>query len=136
MPLYSICPLGAGDDFLARGLLGLPVPTFSPPIDAAVTAYVERVRAARATVGFVENACCHCWHGARRRRRYEDRAEILVRHQFDPATDVAVEGGVLEWATDKPDLHAEVRDYFAGRAEDDADDPLAADRARPCGYVG
>jgi hypothetical protein len=60
------------------------------------------------------------FHGDWNRRSYLVRREILLRHAFDPAADVAPNGdGCWEWSSDKPELHREVRDYFAGRAEDE-----------------
>ena len=50
------------------------------------------------------------------RRSYRDRHEILLREGFDPARDLRTRAdGTLEWASDKPALHADVRRYLRSR---------------------
>jgi hypothetical protein len=73
----------------------------------------------RGNVGFVAGDVLHLWHGRSEDRRYRERNAGLRRFQFDPATDIALDAnGAWRWNSDKPELHAYVRDYFAGRRED------------------
>jgi len=61
----------------------------------------------------------HLWHGEMRDRRYGERHEGLGRFQFDPYEDIAIdENGSWRWASDKPQMHHYVREYFASRRED------------------
>lgn len=70
-------------------------------------------------VGFVEGDVHHLWHGQRANRRYTTRHRILNRHLFDPWADIGLDRfGALHWTSRKPELHAEVREYFASRKED------------------
>jgi hypothetical protein len=70
-------------------------------------------------IGMVPGDIFNLWHGELLDRRYMPRHEILVSHDFDPDRDIAVdEHGSLRWNSDKPALHATVRDYFRGRQED------------------
>lgn len=71
-------------------------------------------------VGYLPVEVYHLWHGTFDDRRYCARADILLRHDFDPRRDVALEGDLYEWASDKPLFHAEVVAYFAARREDSA----------------
>jgi hypothetical protein len=62
------------------------------------------------------------FHGDWNKRSYLVRREILLRHAYDPSTDITLNGdGCWEWASDKPALNREVRDYFARRDEDASD---------------
>jgi len=64
----------------------------------------------------------HLFHGPTPGRRYVERLRILRDAGFDPERDVAAgEDGVWRWASDTPDLHRRVRDYFASRLPTGAD---------------
>lgn len=59
------------------------------------------------------------YHGDLRNRFYHLRRDILLRHAFDPATDIApTPNGCWTWNSDKPRLHHEVHSYFFNRHED------------------
>jgi hypothetical protein len=62
----------------------------------------------------------HLWHGSETNRKYADRHFGLLPFKFDPVNDIKVgSGGAWEWATDKPAMHAYVKNYFLGRNEDE-----------------
>jgi hypothetical protein len=64
-------------------------------------------RGARRTAGWLED------------HRPIQRHLDLVPFQFDPRRDIVHDGnGGWRWNSDKPLLHAYVRDYFTGRRED------------------
>jgi hypothetical protein len=70
-------------------------------------------------IGCLEGAVYHLWHGDLENRRYTVRHTELLRHEFDPARDIALdEAGCWRWASDKPALHAHVREFFDVRRED------------------
>lgn len=70
-------------------------------------------------VGCVPGTVQHLYHGSQQDRQHNTREKILKRHQFDPQADIMVdETGLWKWATDKPELHAEVKSYFKNRKED------------------
>lgn len=70
-------------------------------------------------VGFIPGNVRHLFHGYRSDRHYRERHVLLSTHRYDPQTDVRIgENGLLEWCSDKPDLHAAVREYFMSRNED------------------
>jgi len=59
------------------------------------------------------------WHGPLQGRRYMERFAPLHELGFDPHADIAISPqGAWEWATDKPEVHAYLRDYFHARQED------------------
>jgi hypothetical protein len=70
-------------------------------------------------IGCLEGAVYHLWHGELENRRYTVRHTELVHHEFDPSRDIALdEAGCWRWSSDKPELHAHVREFFAVRKED------------------
>jgi hypothetical protein len=69
-------------------------------------------------IGYVDGDAYHMWHGDVANRGYGSRYRILADFGFDPARDIAVDRGCWRWASDKPQLHREVSNYFRGRNED------------------
>jgi hypothetical protein len=74
-------------------------------------------------VGSVPGMALHLWHGEMALRQYGSRDQVLKRNSFDPARDIRLtDQGTWEWATDKPQLHQDVIDYFFARQEDGPQD--------------
>lgn len=70
-------------------------------------------------VGFAPLTIRTFFHGPIKRRNYNLRREIMLKHGFDPEHDITLgPNGTWMWASDKPDLHAEVHNYFFERQED------------------
>ena len=70
-------------------------------------------------IGYVPGDVYHLWHGEYHNRQYNERQEILNRHDFDPGLDIRRNHeGLLEWSTGKSEMHNEVADYFVSRKED------------------
>jgi hypothetical protein len=71
------------------------------------------------SVGSIDGDLYHLWHGDLANRATGPRHRILSELGFDPTADVALaEGGGWLWATEKPELHRYVRQFFANRRED------------------
>ena len=122
--LYASNIIGGGDQVFAHALCGLwhqYVDQLSPP---ALQEDYHRWQVGiwhevRGQLGCVSGDVYHLYHGTRENRRYVERRQILIDARFDPATDLSTdENGLLQWASDKPDLHQQVRDYFSSRNED------------------
>ena len=76
-------------------------------------------QAARGATGYLEGDLFHLWHGEQRYRRVLGRHKGLRPFHFDPFEDIAIGGnGCWRWNTNKPEMHAHVKDYFASRKED------------------
>lgn len=72
-------------------------------------------------VGFVDFEINHLWHGSIEKRQGRQRHLGLSEIGFDPYTDIALdENQIWRWASDRPELHNYVRDYFLARQEDEA----------------
>ena len=64
-------------------------------------------------ISYVEGEALHLWHGDLADRRYKERYEGFERFRFDPNLDLAqTPEGVWKWNSDKPDLHAYVKEHF------------------------
>jgi len=72
------------------------------------------------SVGYISGRIFHLWHGDRKDRQYAIRQQTALRAGFDPFTDIALDAsGCWRWNSDKPELHRDLREYFASRNEDD-----------------
>lgn len=75
--------------------------------------------AVRGSVGSLEGRVLHLWHGDLGGRDYAHRYTQFAEHRFDPSTDIGLDDErCWRWASNKPALHAYVRDYFQSRKED------------------
>jgi len=75
--------------------------------------------AVRGQVGCVEGDIFHLWHGKLDDRQNGKRHSAFRQFEFDPFQDVAPDAsGCWRWNSDKPRLHAYLRDYFSARKED------------------
>lgn len=86
----------------------------------------------QARIGVVPGDIFSLWHGELLDRQYLPRHAILLRHDFDPDRDIAIDDhGCWRWSSDKPGLHEDVREYFCARREDGR--PARADTANAGG---
>lgn len=73
----------------------------------------------RQRVGCTPGRLFHLWHGDYTTRQYDERAKWLGEHDFDPATDLALDdNGLWQWASKKPTLHGLLAGLFSWRPED------------------
>ncbi len=115
--------LGAADHHMALGLIGRiydSVPgDLMPGYIAPLLAWQNRARALGMNIGCVSGSIEHGFHGAKNRRRYVERWDILRKWRFDPCTDLLTnEYGVVELSGNKPGLRVDIERYFAEREED------------------
>jgi hypothetical protein len=125
--LYDACILGSGD----RAVLCAALGTFDYCIrglrmnarqEAHYLAWARPFFAAvRGRVGYIPGRASHLWHGEVADRQYGARDEALQAFDFDPFADIALDdSGAWRWSSDKPALHAFLRQYFESRNEDGA----------------
>ena len=122
---YDACILGSGDRAILSAAIGkFDCCTRGLQMSARRAAhylawaqpYFETVRG---RIGYLPGRVLHLWHGEIKDRRYGDRDRDLAALDFDPFDDIALDpGGAWRWSSDKPDLHAFIKSYFASRNED------------------
>jgi hypothetical protein len=122
---YDAMILGSGDLAMAMAAVGRYRDIEAPfqmnrrqaeHYRAWATRYHEAVEG---DLEVVEGTLLHLWHGDLADRGYDARYQGLAAYDFDPFSDVAVDGsGCWRWSSDKPELHDYVREYFERRCED------------------
>lgn len=119
---YDALILGGGDAALALAAYGR-FNELKPLLNSAQTNhYLNWARPffndVKGSVGFLEGTIFHHWHGNLADRRYNERYEGLSQFDFDPYADVKIDNnGCFVWSSDKPTLHAFVKDYWTQRSE-------------------
>jgi hypothetical protein len=118
----NIC--GGGDQTwmdAMRGHIGYHMQEYSDALADSLRQWVEGVWAVMGerTADYLPVKAYHIYHGDMSNRQYKSRNIALQDHRFDPQADVRIgDNGLLEWCSDKPELHAELRKFFANRRED------------------
>lgn len=116
--------VGGGDHLLVNAWLGKPDAMFPTNIRQRIVYlqdYLKQNEAIDGRVGCLAGGIIHLYHGDRVNRQYTQRHEILFDEKFDPNKDIEIaKNGLWEWATEKPEFHRKVKDYFYDRKEDDA----------------
>jgi hypothetical protein len=120
--------LGGGDKFMADALMGqnpnLPK-SLGPTGRRWLQIWRDRAdKYIRGNVGYVDGLVLHAWHGAKNRRSYDDRGQILVKADFNPELDLKRDDQGLWQLTDRSrDLRDGIRKYFTARDEDGPTSP-------------
>lgn len=71
------------------------------------------------SIGVLDCEILNLWHGDIANRGGDARYERLSAFDYDPRRDIALDAeGAWRWSSDKPALHAYLRDYFRARRED------------------
>ena len=71
-------------------------------------------------IGYLDTNMHHLWHGDPKNRKYKQRLEILMKHNFNPNTDISIgSNGLWHWSSNKPELHADIKQYFVDRNDDE-----------------
>lgn len=121
--------LGAGDNHMARALVGRAEESLNPKLAPGYKRLVRQwqdraTKHIKGNVGYIDGTINHYWHGRIVNRRYGDRWKLLIQHQFDPDTDIKYDSNGIMCLTDtKPALRDDIRRYFRARSEDSIDAP-------------
>lgn len=123
--LYDAAIIGGGDLLLMAAISGAYELATAHHVMNDAQAGIYRAwanrwnRAVSGQLGCVSGDLVHLWHGEMTDRRTLQRYQYLAESDFHPALDIAVDStGCWRWNSDKPALHARLREYFAGRKED------------------
>lgn len=124
---YDRAIVGGGDNILGWAIYGhaglwpgygRAASYFSPAQLKDITEWSARFHAAmQGKVSFVEGIITHLDHGSKENRQYLERLMIPKENDFEPSDIRASVYGAWEWATAKPRMHEQIRDYFYSRKE-------------------
>ncbi len=122
--LFELGGMGSGDHHMALALVGHAEASMPGGTTEAYRSEVMRwqdraLRHINGNIGYVPGTVEHLFHGRKNERGYQSRWEMFVRHAFDPHEDLKRNSsGVLEFATNKPELRHDFDLYLMSRNED------------------
>jgi hypothetical protein len=128
--LIDFCVLGAGDWYMAHGLVGtLSYATNEyarGPYQQKLFDWQDRaLHFIKKNVGYVPGLVIHDFHGKKKDRRYGSRGKILADNKYNPDTDITYDthGMIQLNVMDNRQirLRDEIRGYFRARNEDSVD---------------
>jgi hypothetical protein len=122
--IYDKNIVGSGDTFIVDCLLdswdihGFAA-KFTPAMKEHMRNYCSKLKSKNPKIGYIPVDICHLYHGSLKNRSYMDRHLAILENDYDPQTDIKLENNVYEWATNKPNMHVSIKNYFFARMEDD-----------------
>jgi len=124
--LYEYMLFGGGDSIMARSFMNgklpeLPIRSFSTEaMRADQDIYAFGVyEDTRGSVYYASGTVFHLWHGDEAEKLKFFRHKILQLFNFSPTSDIRIgSNGLLEWSSDKPELHQAVGEYYQIRNEE------------------
>lgn len=127
--LPDYCILGAGDWYMANGLIGTMMEALADHTETSIGLSRRLLqwetlceRWIKRDVGYVPGTVWHDFHGHKRNRKYGTRNQILLRGNYNPDTDIKYDAyGLLQLETWEPRqirLRDDIRAYFRQRNED------------------
>ena len=122
--LFELGGMGSGDHHMALGLAGHAIASTAPGASAAYNEEVLRwerraLQHINRNIGFVPGVIEHLFHGRKPDRGYLTRWGMFLKHGFHPHEDLKRNSfGVLEFATNKPELRHDFDLYLHQRNED------------------
>jgi len=73
-------------------------------------------------IGYVDGIIIHHFHGKKRDRQYVSRWDILIKHNYNPDTDISYDlNRIIQFNGNKPELELDVHQYSHSRNEDSVD---------------
>jgi hypothetical protein len=125
--LLDVCIAGSADSHMANALLGDYKVGFNPQLSEGFNRSIARWQERcdvwiRQNVGFVDGQIMHFWHGKSEQRGYNNRADMIAFHQYDPHEDLVTEtSGLYTFSGNKPRLEQDIRLSLSMRNEDSID---------------
>jgi len=123
--LYDACVVGSGDRAIFSAAIGRSedAVAYMRMNSSRVTHYRRWAdpfhKDVAGRIGWISGQMRNLWHGSILDRKYEQRHIDFQTYDFDPANDIRMdETGCWRWATERPEMHAFLVNYFFGRHED------------------
>jgi hypothetical protein len=121
--LYEKAILGSGDNIMMLSFMGLSIrgvnERSSDGYKQSILAFQEKARLLR--FGYIPGVIRHYFHGIKKNRKYHERWEILVKHEYDPLIHIKKNKAGLIVPTEQfPELlKSDILEYFQQRNEDE-----------------
>jgi hypothetical protein len=121
--LFELGILGSGDNIMMLSLIGNGFKSINENSNESyknkIITFQEKIKTLR--FGYVPGVIRHHYHGSKKNRKYSERWQILVKHNYDPDTFISKDkNGILIPTKDCPrQLLDDIYNYFKERNEDE-----------------
>ena len=121
--IYDKGILGSGDNIIALSLINNTKPllnyNYDPDYKQSMLDYQAVSKTLR--IGYVPGVIRHYFHGTKKNRKYTERWQILIKHQYSPIKHLTYnDDGILVPTPECPkDFLDDIMKYFKERKEDD-----------------
>ena len=121
--LYEPAILGSADNVMALSLIGKGLKAINEnstdDYKQSVLEFQNRVRHLRS--GYVPGVIRHYFHGSKKNRKYNDRWQILLKHEYSPMKHITADKSGILVPTDScpQEMLDEIMYYFRERNEDE-----------------
>jgi hypothetical protein len=121
--LYDLSILGSGDHNMALSMLGKSASSVHEKVSKdykeSVSQLEKNMKSLR--LGYVPGVIKHYFHGTKQNRKYKERWQILVDHEYSPNLHlIRDKNGILQPSIECPSvLLTDILHYFQERNEDD-----------------
>jgi hypothetical protein len=122
--LFELGGMGSGDHHMSLSLIGEGNRSVPGGVAESYRREVKRwegraLRHINRNIGYVPGTVEHLFHGRKTDRGYQSRWDMFIKHDFDPLEDLKRNAhGVLEFASNKPELRHDFDLYLQSRNED------------------
>jgi hypothetical protein len=122
--LFEFGGMGSGDHHMSLALIGESDSSMPSGVSDLYRREIKRwesraLRHINRNIGYVAGTVEHLFHGRKTDRGYQSRWDMFIKNNFDPLEDLKRNShGVLELASNKPELRHDFDLYLQSRNED------------------
>jgi hypothetical protein len=121
--IYDLAVLGSGDNVMAmsyiQNVMKSATQQYTQSYFDSILEVQDRVKGLR--IGYVPGVIRHHFHGSKINRKYRERWEILIKHNYDPILHVKKnrDGVLIPTEQCPPEFLDDIMNYFRERKEDE-----------------
>ena len=121
--LYDKGVMGSGDNIIALSLINkcknITNPKYSDDYNNSFLEYQQKVKALR--LGYIPGIIRHHYHGKKANRKYVERNEVIINHQYSPSIHVKYDeiGVLVPTESFSNEFKEDILKYFEERKEDE-----------------
>lgn len=122
--LYEVSILGSGDHNMCYSYIFNASESLNHQVhpDYLQTLEEYQQRACKLRLGYIPGVIRHFFHGSKKNRKYKERWQILVNHQFSPMKHITrnADGLIIPTPECPKELLQDILKYFQERNEDES----------------
>jgi hypothetical protein len=125
--LLDFAILGSADHHMGWGMIGEIAGTANSKISKeyktrCIDWQTDAVQITKNEIGFTPGNIKHSFHGPKKKRYYQSRWQILIKHHFNPDKDLRYDNRGVMQLVGKPALEQDIKLYNRSRMEDSIDE--------------